>query len=61
MPRRTVHLGLCRGKNGQEEFDFEYGDEFAKHIDAFHPTFCKVLVRYNPEGDRLLTSGNQPA
>jgi myo-inositol catabolism protein IolC len=41
-------------KSGQEEFDFEYGEEFAKHIDAFHPTFCKVLVRYNPEGDRVL-------
>jgi len=41
-------------KSGQEEFDFEYGDDFAKHIEAFHPTFCKVLVRYNPEGDRAL-------
>ncbi|MGA7339159.1 MAG: DUF2090 domain-containing protein [Terracidiphilus sp.] len=38
-------------KSGQEEFDFEYGDDFAAHIEAFHPTFCKVLVRYNPEGD----------
>lgn len=38
-------------KSGQEEFDFEYGEDFARHIEAFHPTFCKVLVRYNPEGD----------
>jgi myo-inositol catabolism protein IolC len=38
-------------KSGQEEFDFQYGDDFAAHIEAFHPTFCKVLVRYNPEGD----------
>ena len=38
-------------KSGQDEFDFEYGDDFAHHIDTFHPTFCKVLVRYNPEGD----------
>jgi 5-dehydro-2-deoxygluconokinase len=37
-------------KSGQEEFDFEYGEDFAAHIEAFHPTFCKVLVRYNPEG-----------
>ena len=29
----------------------EYGRDFADHINAFHPTFCKVLVRYNPEGD----------
>ena len=41
-------------KSGQEEFDFEYGEDFGKHIDAFHPTFCKVLVRYNPEGNPAL-------
>ena len=40
-------------KSGQAEFDFEYGDDFARHIELFHPTFCKVLVRYNPEGDRV--------
>ena len=32
-------------KSGQDEFDFEYGEEFAEHIEAIHPTFCKVLVR----------------
>jgi 5-dehydro-2-deoxygluconokinase len=41
-------------QSGQDEFEFEYGEEFAAHIEAFHPTFCKVLVRYNPEGDRAL-------
>ncbi|HEY1903515.1 MAG TPA: DUF2090 domain-containing protein [Terracidiphilus sp.] len=41
-------------KSGQEEFDFEYGEDFAAHIEAIHPTFCKVLVRYNPEGDPAL-------
>jgi myo-inositol catabolism protein IolC len=41
-------------KSGQDEFDFEYGEHFARHITAFNPTFCKVLVRYNPEGDRAL-------
>ena len=43
-------------KSGQEEFDFEYGEDFAKHIEAFQPTFCKVLVRYNPEGDQPLNT-----
>jgi len=38
-------------KSGQDEFDFDYGDDFAKHIEMFDPTFVKVLVRYNPEGD----------
>jgi myo-inositol catabolism protein IolC len=41
-------------KSGQDEFDFEYGEDFARHIEAMDPTFCKVLVRYNPEGDPTL-------
>ncbi len=41
-------------KSGQDEFDFEYGETFHSHIEAFQPTFCKVLVRYNPEGNQAL-------
>jgi len=41
-------------KSGQDEFDFEYGEDFGKHIEKYNPTFCKVLVRYNPEGDKAL-------
>jgi 5-dehydro-2-deoxygluconokinase len=41
-------------KSGQDEFDFEYGDDFASHIRTFKPTFAKVLVRYNPEGDAAM-------
>ena len=41
-------------KSGQEEFEFEYGEDFDKHVEALNPTFCKVLVRYNPEGDQAL-------
>lgn len=41
-------------KSGQEEFDFDYGENFAKHIEDFDPTFVKVLVRYNPESDAAL-------
>src|SRR5262249_4718057 len=41
-------------KSAQSEFDFEYADDFGKHIEAFNPTFCKVLVRYNPEGDKAM-------
>lgn len=40
--------------SGQEEFEFAYGQDFAQHIEAVHPTFAKVLVRYNPEGDAAL-------
>ncbi len=38
-------------KSGQDEFDFEYGDEFGAHIESFDPDFSKVLVRLNPDGD----------
>jgi 5-dehydro-2-deoxygluconokinase len=41
-------------KSRQQEFDFEYGEDFASHIEKFQPTFCKVLVRYNPERDSVL-------
>jgi myo-inositol catabolism protein IolC len=40
--------------SGQAEFGFEYGEDFTRHIEAFDPTFAKVLVRYNPDGDRAL-------
>jgi 5-dehydro-2-deoxygluconokinase len=43
-------------KSGQHEFDFEYGEAFAEHIERFNPTFTKVLVRYNPESDSDLNA-----
>ena len=44
-------LSMPVEKSGQEEFDFQYGDQFGEHIAEFDPDFSKVLVRYNPEGD----------
>jgi myo-inositol catabolism protein IolC len=46
-----LKLAMPAEKSGQEEFDFQYGDEFGDHILKFDPDFTKVLVRYNPEGD----------
>lgn len=43
-------------KSGLDEFQFEYGNEFARHIDAFNPTYAKVLVRYNPEDNEALNA-----
>jgi myo-inositol catabolism protein IolC len=40
--------------SGSDEYEFEYGSAFAAHLKAFGPTFAKVLVRYNPEGDAAL-------
>jgi myo-inositol catabolism protein IolC len=46
-----LKLSMPAEKSGQNEFDFQYGDEFGDHILSFDPAFTKVLVRYNPEGD----------
>jgi myo-inositol catabolism protein IolC len=55
IPERAREHGLKLAmpveKSGQDEFDFEYGDEFPEHIDKFDPDFSKVLVRFNPDGD----------
>ena len=47
-----LKLAMPVEKSGQEVFDFEYGNDFPAHIEQFDPDFTKVLVRYNPEGDR---------
>jgi myo-inositol catabolism protein IolC len=53
--RKQGYITACPAeKSGQDEFDFEYGQEFGRHIEQFNPTFCKVLVRYNPGGDKTL-------
>jgi myo-inositol catabolism protein IolC len=44
-------LAMPVEKSGQDEFDFQYGEDFGAHIEEFDPVFSKVLVRYNPEGD----------
>jgi 5-dehydro-2-deoxygluconokinase len=48
---RGLVLSMPVEKSGQNEFDFEYGDDFGAHIEKFDPDFAKVLVRYNPDGD----------
>jgi 5-dehydro-2-deoxygluconokinase len=46
-----LKLAMPVEKSGQNEFDFEYGDDFGEHITSFDPDFSKVLVRYNPDDD----------
>jgi myo-inositol catabolism protein IolC len=48
---RGMKLAMPVEKSGQNEFDFQYGEEFGEHIERFDPDFSKVLVRYNPDGD----------
>jgi myo-inositol catabolism protein IolC len=46
-----LKLAMPAERSGQNMFDFQYGEDFGKHIETFDPDFCKVLVRYNPDGD----------
>jgi myo-inositol catabolism protein IolC len=46
-----LRLAMPVEKSGQDEFDFDYGQDFGAHIERFDPDFSKVLVRYNPEGE----------
>lgn len=52
--QRGYVTALSTETSGSDEFEFEYGAAFTEHIEAFAPTFAKVLVRYNPEGDTAL-------
>jgi myo-inositol catabolism protein IolC len=56
IPRQANEHGLLLAmpveKSGQDEFDFQYGDDFGDHIEQFDPDFSKVLVRLNPDGER---------
>jgi 5-dehydro-2-deoxygluconokinase len=51
---KGLKLAMPVEKSGQNEFDFQYGDEFGAHIESFDPDFSKVLVRYNPDDDPTL-------
>src|SRR5438270_10244159 len=47
-----LKLAMPAERSGQATFDFQYPDVFGEHIERFDPDFTKVLVRYNPDGDR---------
>jgi myo-inositol catabolism protein IolC len=51
---KGIKLAMPVERSGQQEFDFEYGDDFGTHIERYDPDFSKVLVRYNPDGDAEL-------
>ncbi len=52
--KRGYGTALSVEKSGVDEFEFEYGEDYARHIEMFHPGFAKILVRYNPQGDAAL-------
>jgi len=54
-----LKLAMPAERSGQANFDFQYGEDFGAHIEAFDPDFTKVLVRYNPDGDSELNRGQR--
>ncbi|MHB1468112.1 MAG: 2-deoxy-5-keto-D-gluconate 6-phosphate aldolase domain-containing protein [Solirubrobacteraceae bacterium] len=47
---KGLKIAMPVERSGQDEFDFEYEEDFAAHIERYDPDFSKVLVRYNPDG-----------
>jgi myo-inositol catabolism protein IolC len=42
-----LHLAISVEKSGQQIFEFEYGEQFGKHLLNVKPTFAKALVHYD--------------
>jgi len=49
---RGYHTAYPVEKVRHDEFDFEHGEDFSKHIEDFQATFCHAQVRYSPEGNQ---------
>lgn len=52
--QRGYVTALSVERSGSDEFHFEYGADYAAHIESFDPAFAKVLVRYNPDDDAAM-------
>ena len=50
-PKKGLSLTMPAEKSGQNEFDFQYGEDFPAHIEKYDLLATKVLVRHNPDGD----------
>ncbi len=46
-----ITLAVAVERSSRDVFEFEYGEAFRAHIERLDPTFAKVLVRFNVEGD----------
>src|SRR5215213_5661419 len=47
-----LSLTMPAEKSGVDEFEFEYGEEFGDHIAKYDLLATKVLVRFNPDGEK---------
>jgi myo-inositol catabolism protein IolC len=48
-----VRVAVPVEASGKKEFQFEHPD-WRERLDALHPSWAKVLVRYNVDGDRAM-------
>ncbi|MDP2631558.1 MAG: DUF2090 domain-containing protein [Candidatus Uhrbacteria bacterium] len=46
--KKNIKFAQTVEKTSQEFFDFNYEDDFDKHLLRYKPEFAKALVRYNP-------------
>jgi myo-inositol catabolism protein IolC len=51
-----VEIAMPLEVSGQAELRFENDGDFAAVIERYQPAYAKVLVRYNPDGDRAMNS-----
>jgi myo-inositol catabolism protein IolC len=55
-PKHGLSLTMPVEKSGQNEFDFQYGEDFPAHIEKYDLLASKVLVRHNPDGDEEMNA-----
>jgi myo-inositol catabolism protein IolC len=58
--RAGVRLAVPIEESGRDEFAFEVPD-WRRRLDDIDPTWAKVLVRYNPEGDPEMNARQREA
>ena len=51
--KKSINTCYTLEKSGQEEFFFDRKD-YKKRLKYFKPTYAKVLLRYNPQGNKAL-------
>ena len=54
-----IPVAVAVERSGQDEFQFEYGEEFGEHLERLRPDWAKVLVRYNPAGDAAVNANQR--
>ncbi len=46
-------VAVTTEKSGKKEYQFQYGNDFGKHLLKYKPEYAKALVRYNPANKEI--------